>query len=172
MIGLLVLAAGLQLPPQQLEIASKIAGEGKPGCTAYHPDGTIGACLPTFEIEPTGQVNGESAGPRIAFTRAATVKLTRDEFALLAGHEIAHYYLGHRGSNPAVELAADQLGAQIACEAGYDPAAGATLFRFLGAGKTHPARADRRAAVLGVRCSPRMSLSPPTAPAAPPDSRQ
>ena len=42
----------------------------------------------------------------ITFTRGATERLTEDEFALLAGHEIAHWYLGHRGSSVAAELAA------------------------------------------------------------------
>jgi hypothetical protein len=153
MIALIALAAGLQLPPQLLEIASKIAGEGKPGCTSYQVDGTIGPCMPAFEIESGDRPSGRGAGSRITFTQAATVKLTADEFALLAGHEVAHYYLGHRESNPPVELAADRLGAQIACQAGFDPAAGASLFRFFASGKTHPPRGERRAAVLGVVCN-------------------
>ena len=152
MIALFALAAALQLPAPQMEIATRVAGKGKPVCTSYQVDGAMAPCLPSFELGSGGRVNGESAGPLIAFTRAATVKLTREEFALLAGHEIAHYYLGHGGNNPADELAADRLGAQIACEAGYDPAAGVSLLRFFRDGKTHPPRAVRRAAVLGVWC--------------------
>ncbi len=152
MIALFALAAALQLPPLQMEIATKVAGDGRPSCTSYQVDGTMAPCLPSFELGSGGQVSGESAGALITFTRAATVKLTRDEFALLAGHEIAHYYLGHGASNPADELAADRLGAQIACEAGYDPASGVSLFLFFRDDKTHPPRAERRAAVLGVQC--------------------
>lgn len=167
MIALLALGAGLQLPPLQLEIANRVSGAGKPECTSYQVDGTAGPCLPIFEIEPGGQVSGRRAGPLIAFTRAATVQLTRDEFALLAGHEIAHFYLGHIESNPANELAADRLGAQIACQAGYDPAVGVSLFRLFAAGKTHPRRAERRAAVLGVRCDLQLAVVPLGAPATP-----
>ena len=75
MITWLVLVAGLKLPPPQLEITLKVAGEGKPECTSYQPDGAIGPCLPAFELEAGGQVNGRSIGLRIAFTRAATEKL-------------------------------------------------------------------------------------------------
>lgn len=172
MVALLALAAGLQLPPQQLEIASKVAAGGRPECTSYQPDGAVGPCLPTFELGSGSRINGSSAGPLIVFTRAATEKLTRDEFALLAGHEIAHYYLGHGEGNPADELAADRLGAQIACQAGYVPAAGISLFRFFAAGQTHPHRAQRRAAVLSVRCNPQLASSLPNAPVALSNNRQ
>lgn len=157
-IALLTLALGLMLPPQHLEIANRVAGDGKPECLSHWQDGTIGPCLPAFAIKAGGHVNGWSIGTRITFTRAATVRLTQDEFALLAGHEIAHYYLGHDTSNPADELAADRLGAQLACQAGYDPVKAVSLFRFISAGKNHPRRAERRAAVLGVGCGRRTSL--------------
>lgn len=59
---------------------------------------------------------------RNTFTRGATTRLTADEFALLAGHEIAHWYLGHTGEGDAAtrreaELAAHCLGASPACPA-------------------------------------------------------
>jgi len=41
-----------------------------------------------------------------------------DEMALIFGHELAHFTLGHRGSTPSRELAADSLGAQYADKAG------------------------------------------------------
>ncbi len=151
-IGLLALAAGLALPPQELEIADKVAGQGKPECTSYGTDGSVGPCLPWFRVGAGVHVNARSLGGKITFTQGATAQLTRDEFALLAGHEIAHFYLNHGASNPAVELAADRLGARLACAAGYDPVAGASLFQFLSAGSDHPHRAERRAAVLAVGC--------------------
>ena len=149
---LLVLAAGVSPPPQYLEIAASVAGAGLPACISYSPDGTTGPCLPSFAVKPGGKVGGLSTNGRIVFSHAATVRLTRDEFALLAGHEIAHYYLNHRRSTPQTELAADRLGAQLACQAGFDPAAGASLFRHLGTGATHPPPAQRRAAVMTVNC--------------------
>ncbi|MFM5916466.1 MAG: M48 family metalloprotease [Novosphingobium sp.] len=135
-----------------LAIARSVAGAGLPQCTSYLADGTAQPCLPSFSIRQSRQINGWSEHGRIAFSRAALERLTPDEFALLAGHEIAHWYLGHKGSNPADELAADRLGAKLACEAGYDPAKGAGLFRYLGQGTDHPPRKARVAAVLAVPC--------------------
>lgn len=115
------------LPPDYLAIALKVAGQGLPGCRSYHPDGTEGPCLPRFALKRSGGINGWSLDGTITFTRGATKRLTKDEFALLAGHEIAHWNLGHRGSSVEAELAADQLGAELACKAGYDVARGARL---------------------------------------------
>ena len=165
MIALMALAAGLALPSPQLDIATRVAGPGKPDCVSQAADGATGPCLPVFRVTPGGQINAWTSGTRIAFSRAAAVRLTRDEFALLAGHEIAHYYLGRRASGHADELEADRLGAQLACAAGFDVAAGASVFRFLQADADHPPPAVRRAAVLAAGCRPS-----PSARAAPPDT--
>jgi len=125
-----------------------------PHCTTYLEDGTERPCLPSFSVRKGGEINGWSEHGQIAFSRAALERLTPDEFALLAGHEIAHWYLGHKGSTPEGELAADRLGAQLACQAGYDPAKGVGLFRYLHKGADHPPRAVRVAAVLAVGCQP------------------
>ncbi len=151
-LAILALVAGIPLPEPQREIALRIAGQGLPSCRSHHPGGGEGPCLPDFAMRPDGPVNGWSLGGRITFTTAATTRLSRDEFALLAGHEIAHWYLGHRGSSPDAELAADRLGAQLACQAGFDVAAGASLFRHLRPGRNHPPAERRREAVLGVQC--------------------
>ena len=151
MFALLAFAAAAGLSPQQLDIATRVAGPGKPACTSTLPDGASAPCLPLFQAGAGARVDGVRLGATITFTRGALHRLTPAEFALLAGHEIAHYYLGHQHSDPASELAADRLGARYACAAGYDPAAGLSLFRFLEAGTTHPPRAAREAAVRTVR---------------------
>lgn len=123
-----------------------------PACQSYRPDGTEGACLPVFAVRRGSGINGWSLAGRISFSSAATIRLNRDEFALLAGHEIAHYYLGHKGSTKAAELAADRLGAELACKAGFDPVSGMTLFRHLRSSRVHPSSGERRAAVLAAGC--------------------
>ncbi len=149
---LLAMAGSLALPPQQLEIANRVAGAGRPDCSAYHPDGTIWPCLPSFALRPGGTINGWDSGAQIFFTSAAAERLTPDEFSLLAGHEIAHWYLGHNGSTLETEIAADRLGAQLACQAGFNPVAGTSLFRYLRSGASHPQAAQRRAVVIGAGC--------------------
>ena len=140
------------LPPLQQQIAARVAASGLPQCTSYRPDGSSGPCLPTFALIAGGGVNGRSARGAITFTRGAATRLTRDEFALLAGHEIAHWYLGHSKSSREAELAADALGAKLACAAGFDPAAGLGLFGYLLADGAHPAAGERRAVVLAAAC--------------------
>lgn len=152
--ALITLASLLALPTSQLDIATRVAGAGRPHCVAYELDGTSGPCLPSFAIKRGKRVSATATGPHIEFTMGASLRLTRDEFALLAGHEIAHYFLEHDGSNRTDELAADRLGAELACKAGYNPTAGSTLFRHLKAGSTHPRPEVRRAAVLAVGCGP------------------
>jgi hypothetical protein len=151
-LALAVMAAGLSLPSQQMEIALRVAGKGLPKCQSYSSDGVVGSCLPIFTIRSGRGINGWSLAGHIAFSSAATVKLNDDEFALLAGHEIAHYYLGHKRSALVNELAADRLGAELACKAGYDPIAGASLFRHLRPSKVHPTSGARRDAVLSAGC--------------------
>jgi Zn-dependent protease with chaperone function len=145
------------LPPDHQAIALRVAGPGRPECRMYHADGGEGPCLPSFALSASGRINGHSRAGHITFTRGATTRLTADEFALLAGHEIAHWYLGHTGEGDAAtrraaELAADRLGAQLACQAGYDVAKGAAVFRFMSKSRVHPERAVRRAVVLAARC--------------------
>jgi hypothetical protein len=147
-ILVLAVATALSLPSRHMEIAVRVAGEGRPNCQSYHSDGTVRPCLPTFAVFGGGGVNGKSLAGHITFTPAATVRLNDDEFALLAGHEIAHYYLGHKTN----EIAADKLGAELACKAGYDPGAGASLFRYLRKSKVHPTSAKRSAVALSASC--------------------
>ncbi len=67
------------------------------------------------------------------------------------------------GQHPANELAADRMGAELACRAGFDPAAGASLFRHLRPSRVHPKAGVRRAAVLAAGCGD--ASGPPDQPA-------
>lgn len=150
------------LPPDHLAIARRVAGPGLANCRTYHTDGSEGPCLPSFALKPGRAINGRSLSGHIVFTKGALIRLTADEFALLAGHEIAHWYLGHTRSTREAELAADRLGAQLACRAGYDVAKGAGVYRFLSKSRVHPDRAVRRAVVLGVGCGGQVEYDSPT----------
>jgi hypothetical protein len=151
-VSILAAVTTLALPSQRLEIAIRVAGEGLPNCQSFRSDGTIGGCLPTFSVRRGGGINGSSLAGKIAFTTGAMARLSEDEFALLAGHEVAHYYLGHRNKALKNEIAADRLGAELACKAGFDPVAGSTLFRHLRSSRVHPSSDARRVAVLAVGC--------------------
>ena len=151
-LAVLLLSAGLTLSPQQADITERVVGAGQPDCLIYHPDATEAPCRPRITVTAGVNVNAWAGGEEIRLTRAAVLRLNRDEFALLFAHEVAHYLLGHKASSPEVELAADRLGAQLACRAGFNPSAGVTLFRYLAAGRSHPHRNVRRALVAAVPC--------------------
>jgi Zn-dependent protease with chaperone function len=152
MFGWMMVAAVFTLADERKAIASDIAAAGRPACTSYHPDGSETPCRPAIALVPGRSINAWRQGSQIRFTRAASERLNRDEFALLVSHEIAHYYLGHTENSRANELAADRLGAELACKAGYDPQAGASLLRYLKAGPHHPDAAERRKAILEAPC--------------------
>lgn len=143
---------------EYLAIAEKVAGSGKPDCTAYLPDGRVTACTPRFSVRQSGQVNAWSHGGHIQFSSAALQRLSNDQFALLAGHEIAHYYLGHSHSSIANELEADALGALLACRAGFDLERADDLFRYARSSRSHPTRMQRHKVLTGLashsECSP------------------
>lgn len=143
---------------EYLAIAEKVAGPGRPDCTAHHPDGSVTACTPRFSIRHSGQVNAWSHGGQIQFSSAALQRLSNDQFALLAGHEIAHYYLGHSHSSIANELEADALGALLACRAGFHLGRADDLFRHARSSRSHPTRMQRRKVLMDLtshsECSP------------------
>lgn len=149
------------LPAEQQAIALQVADQGLPACRMYYPDGSEGPCLPTFTVDRSPAVNSTSLAGHITITQGALDRLTPDEFALLAGHEIAHWYLGHHGSSVEAELAADRLGATLACRAGYDMTRAVSIYRFVGRGRDHPAPTQRRAAVLAVDCQGARPLGTP-----------
>lgn len=133
-----------------LAIAEKVAGPGRPDCTAYHPDGHVTACVPQFSIRYDRQINAWSLGGHIQFSSGAVERLSAEEFALLAGHEIAHYYLGHQHSSITNELEADWLGALLACRAGFPVASAMKLFRHARGSNSHPAPLQRRNLLAGM----------------------
>lgn len=151
-ISVLLLAAVAMDPTQIREVVENVAGSGKPNCIAYLADGAAGPCMPIVGISRERSINATSQGALLTFTLGAVTKLNSDEFALLAGHEIAHYYLGHMAQSLDHELAADRLGAELACRAGYDPSAGVSIFLKIEGGRSHPPAQQRRAAVLEVEC--------------------
>lgn len=134
------------------EITLRVAAAGLGLCRSTHADGSEGPCLPAITLHPASAVDGWSGGGRITFTRGAVTRLTADAFALLAGHELAHWYLGHRASTRESEATADRLGAELACRAGYDVSAGVGLFRHVRETAVHAAPKLRAKAVLAAGC--------------------
>ena len=145
-------AASFGLAGEHLDIALRVAGDGLPDCRSYLADGRVQPCLPAFTVKRSNSVNGWSQGGRITFTQGAIQKLTREEFAILAGHEIAHWYLGHKGSSPQAELDADRLGLALACRAGFNIGAGLGLFRYIRTNSSHGRTNLRMKAVYSAQC--------------------
>lgn len=99
------------------------------------------AVVPTLVYDSTDEVNASQSGFRITLNRGI-LKFARNdaEMALVLGHELAHYELGHRNSTPSNEYAADAQGAIYMSNAGYSICQGAELLRrFHSKGSsTHP----------------------------------
>lgn len=82
------------------------------------------------------QVNAFTNGHGVYFTIAADMILSKDEKALIMGHEIAHVILHHtdneyifiRNHSNEDELMADNLGAVWASKAGYNVCRGREVF--------------------------------------------
>lgn len=149
---MLFMALGLTIPKHHLGIANRVAGSGMPQCQSQSPDGTVSNCMPDFAVRHGAVVNGWSMDGQITFSSAAIRKLNDDEFALLAGHEIAHYYLGHKVRSRAAELEADRIGAELACKAGFNQISGVTLFERLRPSKFHPPKFERIREVINILC--------------------
>lgn len=149
---ILLATHALAMQDKSLEIAAKVAGDGAPSCTHYSLSGIKSKCMPFFYVSQSNKIDARSANGEITFTIGSISKLNDNEFALMAGHEIAHYYLNHTHSSKAAELEADKFGAALACKAGFDPIAGSTIFRFAHSNFTHPSAEARRAAVASVPC--------------------
>jgi len=74
-----------------------------------------------------------------------------DELVAVLGHELAHIVLGHDRSAPNAEGEADYFGLYLAARAGYDPAAGAQVWRRIArtqpwaliGSETHPSAPQR-----------------------------
>jgi hypothetical protein len=142
--------SGSQRWANYLQVATAVAGTGKPDCASYDPDGQVHPCLPRFSVKAGSRVNAWHLGGEIQFTTAAITRLGLDEFALLAGHEIAHYYLGHHGHSADQELEADALGAILACRDGFRPDLASSLYRYARRTRTHPETNLRRRIVMDI----------------------
>lgn len=154
-IGGLVFPARISVVPpdrttEYLAVAAHVAGTGKPGCMAYSSGGTTGACLPHYTVKRGRRINAWAYQGNIEFSSAAIGRLTSDQFALLAGHEIAHFYLGHTQSSVTTELEADMLGALLACRAGYRMEAAAGLYRYARGGRSYPSPKLRRRVIMDL----------------------
>lgn len=68
-----------------------------------------------------------------------------DELAIILGHELAHFNLGHKRSNHENEFTADRVGAIYAERAGYDRCRGVIVIKRFNseAGDTHPSSRER-----------------------------
>lgn len=102
--------------------------------------------VPELVVINDNSVNAEAQGSRIGIYVGMLKNVRNDsEMALVLGHELAHGRLGHSGSTPSNEFAADKLGAKYAHSAGYNVCVGAQLLKRFGsvASKTHPAGTER-----------------------------
>lgn len=142
-----------QLSSDHHEIALRVAGKGFPDCRSYLLDGTVRPCFPAFVVKRGGRINAWSLGGVITLSEGAVQRLNRDEFAILVGHEIAHWYLGHKASSPQAELEADKLGLLLACDAGFDIQVGLGLFRHLRTSRSHGNAVTRLEAVRLASCA-------------------
>lgn len=152
--GLVFPARILATPPDRtaeyMAVAAQVAGTGKPDCVANSPGGRIGNCLPRYTVKRGRRINAWTFQGNIQFSSAAIGRLTSDQFALLAGHEIAHFHLGHTHSSVTTELEADMLGALLACRAGYRIEAAAGLYRYARAGRSYPSPKMRRRVIMDL----------------------
>ncbi len=102
---------------------------------------------PRFIYSNSRVVNASSGGFRITINQGMLSFVGGDsnQMALVIGHELAHYKLGHGSSTPSNEYAADRLGAQYMQHAGYNKCAGAVFLKRLSGGdsSTHPASYKR-----------------------------
>jgi predicted Zn-dependent protease len=101
---------------------------------------------PPLKIEYNSDVNAHSTWYGLYINTGMLRNVRNDsEMALVIGHELAHYRLGHLQSTPENEYAADRLGASYMVIAGYNICIGAQVVkRFHSKGsKTHPNSDDR-----------------------------
>lgn len=135
---------------EYMAIANSVAGTGKPGCRAYSLRSDQENCLPRYSVRRGNRVNAWTFRGNIEFSSGAMGRLTSAEFAMLAGHEIAHFYLGHTHSSVTNELEADMLGALLACRAGYRIEAAKGLYRYARGGRSYPSPKVRRKVIMDL----------------------
>lgn len=154
-IGGLVFPARLAPVPldrtaEYMAIATRVAGAGRLDCKAAAPRNAQGTCLPRYSVRRGKRINAWAYQGSIEFSSGAIGRLTSAQFAMLAGHEIAHFYLGHTHSSVTNELEADMLGALLTCRAGYRIEAAADLYQYARGGRSYPTPKVRRQVVMDL----------------------
>ncbi len=102
--------------------------------------GQGGAVPSTLRIDPAGVINAYTTSDGITVYRGLLNIMTKDELALVLGHEVAHFVLGHvflpienqtKDNIRIEEMQADKYGAFLAQRAGYSVCQGREFFRML-----------------------------------------
>lgn len=102
--------------------------------------------IPKLGYDPTHQVNAHSGWGGIVINQGMLNFVRNDaELALVLGHELGHYKLGHMRSTPSNEFAADARGAYYMSKAGYNVCTGAKAMKRFNdrASSTHPDSNER-----------------------------
>jgi len=106
--------------------------------------------VPKLKLVYSPKVNAHSGFSSITVNSAMLLFVKNDsEMALVLGHELAHYMLGHMISNYSNEFAADERGAKYARQSGYNSCKGALVILRLNSpnSPTHPSSSSRYAAL-------------------------
>ena len=94
---------------------------------------------PTLEIVDSPTINAYASDAGIVIFTGLTDISNANSIALILGHELGHYLLGHTSENIShgpddvqrMELQADKYGAFLAIKAGYDVCDGRVMFKNL-----------------------------------------
>ncbi len=100
-------------------------------------DSGQGDVLPPLTVDNSGEVNAFTTPEGITVFRGLLEKVDKDELALVLGHEISHFLLGHvflpyyanKDQVRVEEMQADKYGAFLMMRSGYDICKGRDLFK-------------------------------------------
>lgn len=104
--------------------------------------GQGGGIPQTLNISNLNIINAYTTTEGITIYRGLLNMMTKDELALVLGHEVSHFVLGHVFLPPATqtkdnirieEMQADKYGAVLAIRAGYNVCDGRAFFKMLNA---------------------------------------
>jgi len=110
-----------------LHFAIKRGGETKELDVPYEPGCYVQPLLALSSWWNAFADRGE--GRVVVFSELIREVKNDDELAAVVGHELGHVVLGHDKSAPNAEADADYFGLYLAARAGYDPQAGAEIWR-------------------------------------------